>query len=507
MTVLTGLERPPLHHHVPTHVGTYGPEVADFAAAAGLPLDPEQQLLPDAAYAYDDTGRLVSTEVGCAAPRQNVKTHGGKACALADLALFDVPDCLWTAHLRSTSDDAFRNASGTGLADLFDAYDHLRRRVDTITDSDGEKSITLRPRSVGLPKPTLKFMTRGVGSGRGLVGRRVTYDEALFLKPSMVSAMLPILSAQSMTGQVQVRYLGSPGLLPSQVWREVRDRGRAAVEQSLAWLEWAAVRRPCQREDCLHLVGSEGCALDDPALIRQANLAVDRRIHIRFVMETERRGMTPEDFMVERMGWWRDPVNTTGGDLDLMRWATLADLKAPRARPMMFGVDVGEDRTASIGAVWRRPDGGVQVELIEHGLSPLRTPARLLELHAAWGGSIILGGPAASLERDLPGVPVHVATSAEFSAACGAFDDLLRSGGVHHAEDGPLTDAVAVAKWRSVGTSGERAWQLKDSLGIGPLAAVTRALHGLLSFDSTPPPAPLAVSATDGASSLASMTF
>src|SRR4051812_6697535 len=102
MTTAVILERPPLHHHVPEHVGTYGPEVADFAAAAGLPLDPEQQLFPDAAYAYDSTGRLVSTEVGCAAPRQNVKSHAGKACALADLALFGEPDCLWTAQLRET---------------------------------------------------------------------------------------------------------------------------------------------------------------------------------------------------------------------------------------------------------------------------------------------------------------------------------------------------------------------------------------------------------------------
>jgi hypothetical protein len=70
---------------------------------------------------------------------------------------------LWTAHLRSTSDDAFRNASGNGLADLFDNYDHLRRLVapNGIVDSDGEKSITLRPPGGASRRPTLKFVTRG----------------------------------------------------------------------------------------------------------------------------------------------------------------------------------------------------------------------------------------------------------------------------------------------------------------------------------------------------------
>lgn len=500
MTTATDLERPPRYLHVPDHVGSYGPEVTDYAAAAGLDLDLEQQLLPQIAYAYDASGRLVSTEVGCAAPRQNVKTHAAKAMALADLGLFKVPDCLWTAHLRATSDDAFRNASGTGMADLFDNYDHLRRLVapSGITDSDGEKSITLLAPRAGAPKPTLSFVTRGTGSGRGLTGRRVTFDEALFVKPNMVSAMLPILSAQSMSGQVQVRYLGSAGLLLSQVWREVRDRGRRGDERGLAWLEWIADREPCETDSCTHAVGIEGCALDRPHLIRQANLAVDRRMDIRFVTQTERRGMTALDFMTERLGWWQDPANTTGGDLDVAKWATLVD-DSPRLRPLVLGVDVGEDRTASIAAVWRRADQLVQVELVADGLSPMATPARLLELHATWGATVVLGGPASALERDLPGVRVHVATSAEFSAACGAFEDLVKNGSVRHTNDDPLTDAVAAVQWRSVGTAGERAWKLKNTLGIGPLAAATRALHGLLDLQLAPPPAPqgLASSPTD----------
>lgn len=494
MTVATELERPPKYLHVPEHVGSYGPEVADLAAAVGMDMDPEQQLMPNAAYAYDGSGRLVSTELGCAAPRQNIKTHAGKACAVADLALFGEPDCLWTAQLRETSDDAFRNDKGTGIADLFDSYDFLRRLVarNGITDSDGRKSLTLRPRAAGMPSPSLRFVTRGTKAGRGLTGRRITHDEALFLKPNMVAAMTSILSAESMTGQVQVRYLGSPGLLESQVWREIRDKGRAGNATSLAWLEWAATRRPCLHEDCTHLLGSEGCVLDDSELIREANLAVDRRIHLRFVLEVERERLTPEDFMAERMGWWQDPPNSSGGDLDVTRWLDLADPDAGRGTPVVFGVDVGEDRAAWVAVAWRRSDGAPHVMLAKPRMSVLKAPEVLKQLVADWGGKVMLGGPAAMLEQDLP-FETELVSGPEFATACGKVEDLLSARAIRHGNQPELNDAVRAARWRSVGTSGERAFQLKDAVGVGPLAAATRALYGLLFTETAPPPAPVAI--------------
>jgi hypothetical protein len=55
-----------------------------------------------------------------------------------------------------------------------------------------------------------------------------------------------------------------------------------------------------------------------------------------------------------------------------------------------------------------------------------------------------------------------------------------------------LNDAVHGAQWRSVGNAGERAFQLKDAPTVGPLAAVVRALHGLLAVPQKAPPAPIA---------------
>lgn len=464
---------PPTFRHVPEHVGSYGAEVADLAESCGLALDPEQRDVLDVMYAHDARGRLVATEFGCAAPRQNVKTHVGKAGALGDLVLFDEPLCLWTAQLRSTSSEVYANGEGTGLADLFENLDFLRRLLDRngLTDSDGEQAITLRRPSVGAPKPRLRFAARSTRAGRGLTGRRVTFDEALFLRPGMTSAMVPILSAKSMTGAVQVRYLGSAGLLDSQVWREVRDRGRSGLERRLAWLEWTAQLRPCGDERCDHAVGSADCALDDPEVIASANLALGRRIDIAFVLENERAAMTPREFMAERLCIWDDPP-AGGGALDVDAWLALADPPPPLNGPS-WGADVDEAGTAWVAVAWRRPDGGVHVQLADEPTQASKLEARCVSLTSRHGGQVFAGGGAATA-LDAP--PVSMA---EFASACLRFAEMIGDGSLHHCDQNVLNDAVKAARWRNVGSAGERAWQLKDCAGIGPLAAATRALHGL----------------------------
>ena len=492
MTVVArpGLLCPPRVLHVPPHAGSYADEVCGLAETVGIGVDADQRVAVEAATVHDERGDLVVVELGVSAPRQNVKTHTAKALALADLVLFREPECLWTAHLRETSDDAFRNAYGTGLADLFDSYDDLRRLVarNGITDSDGEKSIQLRPLRAGEPTPTLTFRTRSERGGRGLSGRRVTFDEALFLKPVMTAAMIPVLSAQSASGSVQVRYLGSPGLAGSGPWREIRDRGRSGREPALAWVEWGADRESCELPDCSHAVDTPGCALDREHLVRAANLAIAHgRMHPRFVMHTERRALTPEDYMRERLGWWIDPP-ALGGELDVQRWAGQVDRKAARGERVVWGVDLDEARQVHLAVGWVRPDGAVQVMLPEPEdedrarVSALSVPQRLGELVAKWGGRVVLGGPAAALLEDLSDeLDVTVMTGAEFTAACGTFDDLLTGRRIWHAQQDELDVAVGSACWRSAGADGARAFRLRNAPAIGPLAAVVRAVHGLLS--------------------------
>jgi hypothetical protein len=137
--------------------------------------------------------------------------------------------------------------------------------------------------------------------------------------------------------------------------------------------------------------------------------------------------------------------------------------------------------------------------LADTGLSPLRTPGRLVQLAADWRGPVMLGGPSASLEDEVRSA--SVVSSAEFAAACGRFADLLGDGQLRHGNQPELNEAVREAQWRSVGTAGERAFQLKDSPAVGPLAAVVRGLHGLLAVKTAKPASPVGARAARGRSS------
>jgi phage terminase large subunit-like protein len=195
-------------------------------------------------------------------------------------------------------------------------------------------------------------------------------------------------------------------------------------------------------------------------------------------------------------------------DLDVGSWLNLADPAAPRGANPVFGVDIGVDRLAHVAVAWRRPDGDVQVMLADSGLSPLRTASRVQEIQSRWKGRVMLGGTAASLEGDVKNS--EVVSSSEFAAACGRFDDLFRDGEIHHGNQDPLNVAVKAAKWRSFGTAGERSLQLKDAPTVGPLAAVVRALHGLLAVPEVKvakPKAERAAAVPRGGDDLASMGF
>lgn len=448
---------------MPSYSQTFGPEVVDLAASVDLYLDADQAALMDDWFAVQPSGRWVTTENGVKCQRQNLKTISFEAAALGCMFLFDDELCVWTAHEFPTTQEAFRDLHG-----YVENYDHLRRRVKTVHTANGSEGIELTNGH------RLNFRARTKRSGRGLTGKKMFLDEAQELEPAHMGSLVPTLSA---VYNAQIFYGGTACKLTSEVWRTIRDRGRRGGEARLAYREWRARHKDCKTADCSHVVGSDGCALDDERLLEEANPALDRRITREFIRLTERGSMPPAEYARERFGWDEDPL-PGGGALDVELWLTLAaqppDLNAPS-----FGADLDEAGVGYFAVAWRRPDGLVHVQLAGRSTAS-KLAERASELTGKHGGRCFAGGPAVKLLDDCEAVSME-----EFAAACRRFADMLAASELRHSDEQELNDAVRVARWRSVSSQGGQAWQLKDAAGIGPLAAVTRALHGLT--DESPP--------------------
>ena len=270
---------------------TLGPEVADLATLAGFEPDPEQAAALDVIFAFNGA-KTAARDVAIVCPRQNMKTGLLKMCALGWLFITEDALTVWSAHEFGTALEAFRD-----MCALIENTPDLEREVGHIHRTSGAEAIELRDGR------RLRLKARTKGGGRGLTGNRIVLDEAMYLKPEHMGALVPTLRA---VPDPQLVYAGSAGMLTSDVWRSVRDRGRAGGDPSLAYIEYADPDEWACVGDCLHAPGTEGCAMDDEARWGRSNPALGGRIDIES-LRADRRTLPPLEFARETLGWWEDP--------------------------------------------------------------------------------------------------------------------------------------------------------------------------------------------------------
>jgi hypothetical protein len=457
----------PLYRTRPAHRWTNGDLAAKVGADLGLPPDDEQRWILDTIYAEKAPDRPASFEVCVISPRQNIKTSTLGIAALADLFVFGVEKHVWSAHLADTAKETF--------ADFRTWIGRNPEYDDRVQFYEGHQDLSIVLRDTGA---SIDFGSRTGKGKRGVTGvKRITVDEALYLEPKHIGAIYPTMLTQP---GAQIRVASSAGLELSRELRRIRERGRAGKDPRLAYVEFGAKRQPCVRgRQCSHEIGTEGCALDDRELWWQANCALWAGRVGEEAIDQLRGSMPPEEFMREMFSWWEDP-ESIGGALPYALWADLADPTAERGELVAFGADVAEDRTAWVAVAWTREDGSTQVMLGNEGLplAPGDLAAECERLTSQWGGVVV---PPKAFEDDFTnaGAAMHKLAAGAFTAGCGALADRVAAGTIHHGNQAALNEAVKVAKWRSAGTSGERAFQLKDYPEVGPLAAVVRALCGL----------------------------
>jgi hypothetical protein len=493
----------PAYLNIPPRQDSFGEGAAQLMEIAGRPLDEEQKLAVDAILSFRPGGRWAALESCIIEARQNGKTGGVLLpCVLWDLFMMKPDRIVWTAHLFRTARDAFND-----VVLLVENSDTLSKRVKKIVYANGEEAVELHSGA------KLEFLARSKGGGRGLGGKRIIMDEALFLSAEAMGALMPTLAARSMNGDPHIMYGSSAGVLASDHLRGLRERGRKGNDPSLIYLEWCASgswdQPGCDAgPECSHTVGVEGCALDDETLWPHANHALGKRISYEYV-RSERRALPPEEFGRERLGWHTDPA---GGGVALESWLDCLDAESkPTGRPV-FMIDASPgSRSAAIVACMYRPDGYPHLEVVAHGQGTDWVAPRAASLvrHKPLDWVLDPGGPAGALLPDLLaiGIEPRQMSARDLGQACEAFTAAVTDKALRHLGDPVLARAIAGAGRRDIG-DGLWAWsRRKSDTDISPLVAATGAHWGLSVSPppKAPPPAPLVITSGDAGSETADL--
>jgi hypothetical protein len=494
--------RAPRLHAVPAYERTYGPDVVELAAMAGLVLDPWQcDALDDmCAVAPDRPGEWNTLECGLVVPRQNGKGGILEAYTLACLFLFDDETIMFSAHRFDTAQKMFRR-----IAKLVAGAPSLKRRVRQVYEGNGKESILLKSGA------ELKFHARSDAAARGFSGDKAILDEAFKLDPGMMGAILPALSARP---NPQIVYASSAGWEISVQLGTLRRRALATLhhahrangatieesadllgvpledaerlekkpgaDPSLAWLEWS-VPETTQRTKA---------AMNNPALFAQANPALGIRLTERFCA-AELRTLGAIEFARERLGIGDYPPDSEDDGwtvISEVAWAKLTH-PDPEVRPgavggrrPAFAVDMRPDRSkACIAAAYEDDEGNPVVEVIAHAQGSGWVVARLLELRDRYDPCAIAFdtvGPGSSLIEELKNRDVDVLelSTADIAQAYGQFIDAATdTRTLRHHDQEPLNDAIKGATTRPLGV--RKTWDRTGDTDICPLVAATNALH------------------------------
>lgn len=428
--------------------------------------------------------KYAALEFGLVVARQNGKGSLLEARELAGLYLLGERLIVHSAHQFDTSLEAFSR-----ILVLIESTPDLDREVMRVSRSHGEEGIELKSGQ------RLRFRTRTRGGGRGFTGDCLILDEAMYLGPQIMAALLPTLSARP---NPQIIYTGSAGTKESIQLGRVRARALGGKEPLLCYIEYS----PTSCGDfCDQKARDYSCPEHDPVnsaeTYARANPALGIRISREFI-DNELRSMGLDQFKIERLSIGDWPVEgerwkIISGDA----WMARASVAHAPQGPYVFAVHTSPDsRYSCITVAGSDGEGGVCVEVTGRERSDFRPGTRWVvprvkELHKQWKSAawiIDKGSQAGSFVDELTAakIPVHSPTSREYAQACATFYSGIvpstnNAPWIWHRDQGPLTDAVRAADRRTL--AGLWAWgQQESGEPVCALDAATLAAWGLKKF-------------------------
>lgn len=462
----------------PVYVETYGPEVADIGAAAGMEPDPTQELLLDLTFAIDRRARPIAFEVVGIGPRQIMgKTAFIRMAELGWLYVTEERLIVHSAHELDTTEASFSE-----LRTMIEDTPILSRKLDPsvgrdpgVTSGNGKWALQL----VGGQK--IKFKARTKTGGRGLTGSKTVLDEAFAVTPQMVGSLYPTMVTRPMA---QVLAMSSACLPYSAYLRALRERGRAG-DKRLVFMEYGDPSpEACEKSDCLHFVGTPGCRADDEDVWQEFMSGLSYGRAELDLLRDMRRSMPVEEWCREFMVWHDDPPNLGGGPIDPIRWGELKNAAAKQPRTAVAVLGVSPNRGRSTIAVAARGRKGRTLVMVLTGAGTEWVVKRLHRLVAKRDILEVALDPTTEASVLIPdlnaeGIAFHKLTSTEEGQARRRFARDVESTKKRRLEHigQPELDA-AVRNVRSKKTAKTEDWVPDDpAVDITPVRAAASAAY------------------------------
>lgn len=221
----------------------------------------------------------------------------------------------------------------------------------------------------------------------------------------------------------------------------------------------------------------EGLDAADPEVVARYHPAVGHTITPAFLVDELGRIGAP----AFARSYGNRRTGAKAAVIDPGTWSNLTrPLALPADRRVALAFDVDPDSAAaSLAAAWRDQTGQLRVQLRAHAPGVLWLPETVGEHYSRWQPTRLAydpGGPAgASADRLARGGRVLMPLSTrEYAAACAAFLDTVRDGGLAHDGAAPVDLAVAAADRRKIGDAW--VWDRRTSaVALSPLIALTLA--------------------------------
>ena len=452
-----GAQRPRRKLLPQRRVASAGPDACTYAESLGYVLDDWQRWCIEGILSEDADYRLCATMCLLLVSRQNGKNVILEVVELYCFFILEWKLIIHTAHRADTSAGHMAR-----LKEVIDANPELAA-CTTIYESNGKERIE-RVDPVTGAVAEIRFYTRSKKIGRGGSPQMVVLDEALYLTPEHMQALLPSMAAQSMNPDA-----------PLMVFTSSAPVAESTVLHSLI----------CSFEDgsldgWFADWGAEpGVDPKDRDVWYATNPGLGIRISEAWIAEKELVVLTPEAFMIERLGVVF-PADLAPSELP--EWPLCFDPESKRAdgAQVAIAVDVASDLSwSSISVAAERADGAVHGELVEHLEGTSTVVDVLAAMHKRHGVPVWLDprSEAGGLVQALAdaGVPTKEIGPLDHMKACVSFRQRVTNRTIRHRAQDALDAAVAGAAVKAVGEGWSWA-RRSSSVDISPLESLTIAV-------------------------------